>query len=154
MLLIVGLVFGVSFQLSACASSGGHTASTPAELSASELVPGAPRAMVLERYGAIPQESQVVARVRIDDATVVKALTEELNGLPPVPLGRPSCPNDNGSRMVATLIYAHQELQVQIALSGCPEASRGALRRWGLEPAGSRLIARLERLAARRPGER
>jgi hypothetical protein len=114
-----------------------------------QLVPGTPGAMTLCRYAGLPYRlgQRLVGFAYVRRESVVERLTRELDALPPVPEGTFACPDDNGSEAAVVLRYAHKRpMLIEIRLTGCPDAVRGAIRRWGLGPPGARLISDLERL--------
>jgi hypothetical protein len=118
----------------------------------SELIPGAPCAIVLSRYRALQVRpgTRLVGRAEIRSAPLLRQLTSEFDALPPAPKGAFACPNDNGSHITASLKYAHHRvLQLTVAISGCPEARRELVVRSALGHVGAKLIGQLERLTAR-----
>jgi hypothetical protein len=113
---------------------------------AKSLVPGAPCVIELSRYQGI-SDARLVGRSVVRSRSTVGRLTTEFNGLPPIPMGTYSCPDDNGSKVVAILKYrTGQSLRLAITLSGCPVAKRGSVTRSALGSVGDRLTSELERL--------
>ena len=111
--------------------------------------------MTLCRYAGLPYRpgQRLVGFAYVRRESVIERLTRELNALPPVPEGTFSCPSDNGSEAAVALRYAHERpMLIKIGLTGCPEAVRGAISRWGLGPPGARLISDVERLILVRRG--
>lgn len=118
-----------------------------------ELVPGTPCVIVLSRYRGLPARpgTQLVARVELRRASLLRRLTSEFDALRPMPPGNYACPDDNGSEIKAILKYPHQQsLQMDIALSGCRDVARGPVGRWATQPPGEQLLTQLERLVGRR----
>jgi hypothetical protein len=119
----------------------------------SELIPGTPCAILLSRYRGLPARpgTQLAGRVEVRRRSLLQALTNEFNALPPPLQGNYSCPSDDGSEIVAVLKYTHhQSLRLEITLTGCSTARRGSVNRSALGRAGEQLIGRLERLVAHR----
>ena len=105
--------------------------------------------MTLCRYAGLPYRrgQKLVGFAYVRRESVIERLTRELNALPPVPEGTFACPEEDGSEVAVVLRYEHERaLLIEIGLTGCPDAVRGAIRRWGLGSAGNRLISDLERL--------
>jgi hypothetical protein len=62
-----------------------------------------------------------------------------------------SCPNDDGSRIVALVSYPRRRvLPLDVALRGCQTVSNGRVHRTAARPPGPAVIAALKRLTARR----
>ena len=97
----------------------------------------------------------------VEDRSIVGARTKRrlisafdalraLRGVPP-----PFCPADNGSEIVAVLVYkGGQKVEIATRLRGCQPVTNGDINRLaanigGKNPAGPRLIALLKRLIPR-----
>jgi hypothetical protein len=168
------LAIGVCFVLSACSAGNGKssgrdrihnakalvltsgvpsrhcTTPTAARLD-HELVPDTPCMVVLTRYAGLPSRigTQAVGRVKLRNPSLLRQLTSEFDALPSLPDGVYSCPNDDGSEIVAGLGYPHRQyLRLTITLTGCSTARRGPVIRSALGPSGGKLVGRLERLLA------
>jgi hypothetical protein len=113
------------------------------------LVPRGPSSVSLCRYSArygrrVPVAGRLL-RKRSYGAGVAKLLTRAFDRLQPPREGAVSCPNDDGSALLALFAYPHRlPVAVTISLSGCPSARNGVVV---AEPTAS-LIARLERLVS------
>jgi hypothetical protein len=110
------------------------------------LVPGAPCVIELSRYQGVP-DARLIGRSVVRSRSIVDRLTTEFNALPPIPTGTYSCPDDNGSQVVAILKYkTGQSLRLTITLSGCPVAKREHITRSAMGHLGGGLTSELEGL--------
>jgi hypothetical protein len=66
----------------------------------------------------------------VTDPAVVATLRSRFNALGPVPRGRFSCPNADGSVVIAVFTDGVQEVQLRDEVSGCATVTNGSLTRW------------------------
>jgi hypothetical protein len=96
--------------------------------------------------------TQLQGQAEVRRRSLLQRLTNEFNALPIPPKGTYSCPDDDGSEIVAVMKYTHHRLlRLGITLTGCPEARRGPLTRSALGHAGEALIGELEHIVAAGP---
>jgi hypothetical protein len=121
-----------------------------------QLVPRGARALELCRYrgiygGPTPRLASLTGTRRIHGPTTIRRLTDAFDALPAAPKNEGfSCPADDGSAMLALFRYAHgRTVAVRVGLRGCPTAGNGAVVAWATNPAGLRLVDRLQRLLPR-----
>jgi len=129
-------------------------ARNPWRLASQRLVPLGAAAMRLCRYAGVnghPPGALVHSRL-VTDPVLLGELTEQFNGLPAFPPGPVSCPIDDGSQILALLVYADgRNVTIASDLTGCQLVTNGDLIRtaagFGAAPqAGERLLHELERL--------
>jgi hypothetical protein len=66
----------------------------------------------------------------VTKAIAVAFFQRELDGLPEQQHGTVVCPDDDGSQVVATLMYSQsRRLAVSVGLRGCETATNGAVSR-------------------------
>lgn len=109
------------------------------------LLPGKPSKLLLCRYGPLPSQTLKASKL-LTRRQRVREVVRGLNALPSIPSGAVSCPSDNGSSIVVYAMYRRSLTRiVDVGLSGCLIATRGAVIRWDL-PSHGRFVHTLENL--------
>lgn len=115
------------------------------ETGSGRLLPGKPGALALCRYGRGPSQALEGSRL-VTRPKRVHRLVRRFNALPSPPAGPISCPNDDGSSLVAYALYRRAATRIiHVGLSGCLIVSRGDVVRWDA-PSGGKLVRTLEDL--------
>jgi hypothetical protein len=123
------------------------------------LAPIGASAIRLCRYSGLnarPRLALVSSRL-VDSRRVVGRLVRDFDRLPRPARGVTACPDDDGSLIVALLVYpAGRVLTISVSLTGCEEVTNGRVNRtaegFGSPRAfGRQLIVELERLVGGGP---
>jgi hypothetical protein len=105
---------------------------------------------------AHPALSLVRSRLLTQPA-LIRDLVRRFDGLPRGPRGPIACPADDGSQILALLVYPRgREVRISVGETGCNMVTNGTVHRtasgFGRHPSrGPRLLARLKRLLRPRP---
>ncbi len=146
-------------QTGPAACSAGAPASLAAEgwaAARAQLAPPGASAIRLCRYSGLnahPRLALVSSRL-LTSSAVVRELVDELDHLAPLPPNAISCPNDDGSQMIALLAYPDgHSVTISVGLTDCEVVTNGSVQRTavaiGSTPAaGPPLVSQLERLLA------
>jgi hypothetical protein len=146
-------------QRNDCPSTGPQgVSSNPWSKAHQSMAPTGAQVIFLCRYDGLNSHPPLSLT---EDRSIVGARTKRrlisafdalkaLRGVPP-----PFCPADNGSEIVAVLVYkGGQKVEIATRLRGCQPVANGDINRLaanidGKNPAGPRLIALLKRLIPR-----
>lgn len=141
---------------SSCPSTAPHgIASNSWPRSQRRLAPHGARTISLCRYSGMNSHPDfgLVGSDLVTARSTIHRLIRRFDALKsPPPNQAFSCPADDGSQIVATLLYrAQHEVQISVTLSGCQTATNGDLRRAAFDfdnrnPQGPKLVSELQAL--------
>lgn len=119
------------------------------------LAPRGARTINLCRYSGMNTQPnfRLVGSHLVSRRATIRRLVHRLDALKSAPPNQAfACPADDGSQVVATLLYpAQRQVQISVTLSGCETATNGDVTRAafnfdGRNPQGPKVVGELKRL--------
>ncbi len=123
----------------------------------SKLAPDGATEIRLCRYSGLNAHPalQLIRSALVTSSRLVHKLVDQFDQLPAQGPGAIACPNDDGSKIVAHLVYpGGQRVRISVGLTGCNAVTNGSVQRvadgYGLLRLGPQLVAELLALTPRR----